>query len=319
MIQLRRAATSIVLSAVVVGLLTSCSPPTFVWGFVSDDGDVRFGFCGFQTITMMRVSVYERPIKTLLEVNSAVWSGPRIEVPEGAIMASDSLPDQWRATNDLDLGSDWETIEVALYDGAEFSGSEWLYRDDVEVGRWSLNPGPSLIFGAPDCEPPQPAVFRRQPPIDLGLLSVNLAEAHRLAMPEEAFWQTIALAGSEDNWSLTQLRGAMATATVDEASAFRAQLMLQYYTLDTALVWQESERQRSLDDSYYSDTGISFTKLRSAIILGGEASVDAALNGEVFPELSASAIWLQLPEVAGSVTQETVDLSVGMGQNSDGW
>ena len=101
----RYRAPGVVALALLVALgLSSCTPATFVWGYVGDGNDLRLAFCHSSNASMMRLSVFERTASGLVEVESAVWSGPRIAVPVGGIVASGDLPEGWQKTNGLDLG-----------------------------------------------------------------------------------------------------------------------------------------------------------------------------------------------------------------------
>ena len=314
----RRTVTALALSVCVVTLLSSCTPATFAWGYVSRDSHLKVAFCSSSVVTMIRLSVSERPVRTLVEVQSVVWSGPRIQLPEGGILNETSLPRGWQATNELDLEGNWDRIDVALYDGNEYVDFAILENEDISTDAWSLSPQPGLLSGVPQCAAPAEALIRELP-ADGEPPSADIAQAKAVAMPEDEFWTLISLAHPRTGGSIEELESALQQLPGDEARAFHAQLMLQYYRLDTARVWNESERRRTEDFDYDSDSEASFTELRSVIILEGRDAVAAALSGE---DLETSQTWmgpLRLALLAGPTATDSISLSPSMGLNSDGW
>jgi hypothetical protein len=153
-------------AAIAVGVvltLTSCTPATFVWGYVGEGSDLRFAFCDSSTITSARITVHERLDGQLEEVQSSMWSGPRIFIPEGAILAAHELPNGWQQTNQLDLSGNWERVEIDLYNRDIHVEYGMLYHPDVELDVWELNPEPGILTGTPDCAEPFDHDFIEQP------------------------------------------------------------------------------------------------------------------------------------------------------------
>lgn len=316
-------------AAIVLTSLTGCTPATYVWGYVGEGSDLRFAFCDSSTVTMARLSVSERPVSQLVEVDSAVWSGPRIVLPEGAIFSSTALPDGWQTTNDLDLSGAWDRIDIDLYDGDKYVDSAIFTSDDVEADAWALSPRPGFFAGTTRCRSPFDKEFVRQPStFETGTASA-LAEAKPLAMSEDDFWALLASVDrGTDNFS-QGLMNELAPLSLEEVTAFHAQLMLQYFVLDTALVWKESERQRRADFEYETTPNSNqfFVDFRTQIILAGPAAVKATLNGEAYPTAWSAIQWPGLSGAAGAVLLDRqqgsiripVPLSPGMGLNTEGW
>ena len=322
-----RAVLAFALSIGVVLSLTSCSPATFVWGYIGEGSELRLAFCSTAEATMARVTVSERPERELVEVQSAVWSGPRIRVSEGAILASDALPAGWQSTGYLDLAGQWDRIDVSLYDGAEYVDYAILSNSDVGMGEWSLSPRPTFLTGSVSCSSPYDATFER---VGGATDSVDsaVAAAGLVAMPEDEFWKLISVfdvATFDD--AVRTLVEQLALLPTEQVDAFHAQLMLQYFALDTARVWNESERQWDSYDELGLSTTEAFADLRSAIIRGGQDSVEAALSGRGYPPAIREYAYPGLPGVAAAAhvaagdldTTTSISLSISMGMNDAGW
>lgn len=299
-----------------------------MWGYVGSGDDLRLAFCHSSVVTMMRLSVSERPVSTLVEVETAVWSGPRIALPVGGIVASGDLPEGWQKTSDLDLGGSWDRIDIDLFDGESYVDSAILDRRDVDAGQWSLSPRPGVFAGATRCSEPFETEFAERDATRPELASAAPAEARAAAMPEYEFWAVISSAeGVDGTVSLDRLVDRLTLLSTVEIGAFHAQLMLQYFALDSARVWNESERQRRDSGAYETTTSEYFVWLRSTIILSGQEAVRAALAGTAFPAAERGEGLLDLPHVADSAfvaadrgtILPSITLKVGMGQNTDGW
>jgi hypothetical protein len=153
-----------------------------------------------------------------------------------------------------------------------------------------------------------------------------VSSARSIAMPETEFWRVLDLPSTG---AAAVLRERLSVLPDAPRAAFHARLMLEYYALDTAAIWKESERQRVLNYDYERDLGTAaaFTSFRAAIILGGEDAVKAALATEAFPQMTAQVEQWDLPGATRSLSVATgvadvtaaIPLTVGMGKNPDGW
>lgn len=310
------------LAAFVVLTLTSCTPATFMWGLVTEDAKLSVALCSSSTVTAVRLSVMDRDADGLVEVDSAVWSGPRVEYPVGAILDPSELPDGWVATSELELEGTWERVVVDLYDGARDVDGATVTKSALSVGRWSLSPRPGFMAGPANCPSPTEGGFQAAPSLEDQPVDRAVSEAQVAAMPIERFW---ALIGEEA--TVSSVETSLAKLTTVELISFHAQLMLQYHELDTAVVWNDSERQRQGSTDYDASTVTSFLELRSAVILAGPEAVEAALAGESFPAVAAGDRLGELPFVVLSapVADRTlhstgaIALTPSLGANPDGW
>jgi hypothetical protein len=319
------------LAGFVVLTLTSCTPATFMWGLVTEDSKLSVALCSSSTVTAVRLSVMDREADGLVEVDSAVWSGPRIEYPVGAILDPSELPDGWVATSELDLDGPWERVVVDLYDGARDVDGATVTKSALSVGRWSLSPRPGFMAGRANCPSPTEGGFESAPSVEAQPIDRAILEAQVAAMPIERFWALMGYdptAGPrEQEATVSSVETTLAWIPAEDLISFHAQLMLQYHALDKATVWNESERRRNEGSDYDSSTTSAFLELRSAVILGGPESLRAALAGESFPAVRERDRLTELPSVVLSApvadrtlhSTGSIALTPGFGANADGW
>lgn len=314
---------AITASLLIALTLSSCSPATFVWGYVSERDDLRLAFCSSSIATAARLSVSARDeFEDFVEVESAVWSGPRIALPEGAIVDAGDLPEGWQATNNLGLDMPWERIDIQLYDGDTFVGSASLRNQDAMREQWSLSPRPGLFVGTTSCASPFEVDFAEQAPYVPDTTVAELAQTEWIAMPEDQFWGYF-----EGTRSPAAIAERLSTLSIDDIVGFEAQLRLQLYSLDHAAIWNQSESQRRSSEDHSTSSFSWFEQLRGLIIMGGQESVNAALGDDVVPEMRSShpdATVLSVAERAAELSGQTwlpsnLDLEPGMGENPDGW
>lgn len=321
-----RAAVTLAASLAVLLTLTSCTPATFMWGNVGDDGELQVAFCARATVSAIRVSVSERPVSQLVEVQSAVWSGPPVFLPSGAILDGAALPDGWQTTNDLDLDGEWDRIDFALYQDDVYVDSAILDHRDVSRGEWRLSPEPGLVRGTSDC--PEPFASELDPDAsDTATSTTEIDQLRAIAMPEPDFWTYIALVDSSSATADTSgLVDELSRLAPESVAGFEAQLRLQLNSLDRAEIWNESESQR-LTANVYVSTADWFASYRCRIIVGGAESVLQALSGESLPVMTRSGglppLLSAAPSAAyaGSLVPDGLQSALlpGMGANTDGW
>ena len=140
-------------SIALVLVLTSCSVPQFVWSYLGSGSDFRIAMCSDYSVTSVEIDLGN--FKEDAPRQSIVWSGPRVDAVEGAILGSDHLPVGWVESAPLLLeNDDWEYADYSAYDGDEYVSGNTIHREDMESGEWRLSPEPGLFVGDPDCRAP---------------------------------------------------------------------------------------------------------------------------------------------------------------------
>ncbi len=310
----RRAVGTLLVGLVAVSTLSSCSPPVFAWGYLTDEGSVGFAPCRPVEANAVRVGLLAAGDHGL--VRSVVAYGDPVRFDEGTGMVLDALPDGWTSTGALSLDGEWQYVTVSFYSSGEFADAISLDRDDLGSGEWALSPEQNWLFLS-SCDRPDGA------PVSVGTTAdtenVALVEWMREnAMPETEFWSLMAA---------ENLDAALSARPYESIVDFRLQLLLQLYALDTAQLWKVSEDLFDTTASYGLSVENWFLRVRCAIIAAGEDAVQLAVADGSAPAFDTAADLtgiLDAPSRAAEaqgreIVVPTTPVGYGFGLNLDGW